>query len=123
MKKLINLLFVALVFTLSSCGPNAQEEAEKARQDSIMEQQRLDSIAVVEALEAEMLRIQDSIQQVAIIDSVKAAEKYKYNAKPKKVEKKVQSSDTRGKKKTSTFQSKIKAEKKVQETDTKAKKR
>jgi len=120
MKKFIYLLFVALVFTLSSCGPNAQEEAEKARQDSIMEQQRLDSIAEVEA---DMLRIQDSIQQAAIIDSVKAAEKAKYNAKPKKVEKKVQSSDTKGKKKSSSFQSKIKAEKKVQETDTKAKKR
>jgi len=103
MKKFIYLLFVALVFTLSACGPNAQEEAEKARQDSIMEQQRLDSIAEVEVLEAEMLRIQDSIQQAAIIDSVKAAEKYKYNTKAK-AEKKAKLRDPNAKKKSPAMQ-------------------
>lgn len=54
MKKV--LLFVALVATIgfSSCT-NKQAEAEKARQDSLAEVARLDSIAAVEKAKADSI--------------------------------------------------------------------
>ena len=55
MKKLSMILVVAGFATMVSCGPNAEQTAEIARLDSI---RHADSIALVEA---EMIRIQDSI--------------------------------------------------------------
>ncbi|MDO5664547.1 MAG: hypothetical protein Q4G63_04715 [Bacteroidia bacterium] len=71
MKKV--LLFVALVATIgfASCT-NKQAEAEKARQDSLKEVARLDSIAAVEKAKADSIA---AVAAVAAADSLaKAAE-------------------------------------------------
>ncbi|HCC85294.1 MAG: hypothetical protein XD92_1365 [Proteiniphilum acetatigenes] len=61
MKKVLLLIAVVATLGLGSCN-NAQVQAEKARQDSLAEVARLDSIAKAQA---------DSIQ--AVIEAAKAA--------------------------------------------------
>ena len=63
MKKLSMILVVAGFATMVSCGPNAEQMAEEARLDSI---RMADSIALVEA---EQIRIQDSIEFVMANDT------------------------------------------------------
>ena len=63
MKTLSMILVVAGLATMVSCGPNAEQIAEQARLDSI---RTADSIALVEA---EMVRIQDSIDAAMAADT------------------------------------------------------
>ena len=58
------ILVVAGFATMVSCGPNAEQMAEQARLDSI---RNADSIALVEA---EMFRIQDSIDAAMAADTI-----------------------------------------------------
>lgn len=64
MKILSQILVVAGLATLVACGPSAEQKAEQARLDSIRVS---DSIALVEA---EQMRIQDSIAQAAAMDTM-----------------------------------------------------
>ena len=64
MKTLAQILVVAGLATLVACGPSAEQIAEQARLDSI---RIADSIALVEA---EQMRIQDSINAAAIMDTI-----------------------------------------------------
>jgi uncharacterized protein YciI len=60
MKTLSQILVVAGLATLVACGPSAEQKAEQARLDSI---RVADSISLVEA---EQMRIQDSIAAAAM---------------------------------------------------------
>ncbi|HAH58654.1 MAG: hypothetical protein PHW35_11380 [Lentimicrobiaceae bacterium] len=60
MKTLSQILVVAGLATLVACGPSAEQKAEQARLDSI---RIADSISLVEA---EQMRIQDSIAAAAM---------------------------------------------------------
>ncbi|GAB1403287.1 hypothetical protein MASR1M74_04650 [Lentimicrobium sp.] len=60
MKTLSQILVVAGLATLVSCGPSAEQKAEQARLDSI---RIADSISLVEA---EQRRIEDSIAAAAM---------------------------------------------------------
>lgn len=60
MKTLSQILVVAGLATLVACGPSAEQKAEQARQDAI---RIADSISLVEA---EQMRIQDSIAAAAM---------------------------------------------------------
>lgn len=60
MKTLSQILVVAGLATLVACGPSAEQKAEEARLDSI---RVADSISLVEA---EQMRIQDSIAAAAM---------------------------------------------------------
>lgn len=63
MKTLSQILVIAGLATMVACGPNAEQLAEQARLDSI---RIADSIALVEA---EQVRIQDSINAAMIADT------------------------------------------------------
>lgn len=84
MKKSMITLLSAGLFLVAACGPSAEEKAAEAKRiqdsiDAVVEQARLDSIALAE----EAQRIQDSITNAlaeqARLDSIAAAEA----AKPK----------------------------------------
>lgn len=95
MKKSMITLLSAGLFLVAACGPSAEEKAAEAKRiqdsiDAVVEQARLDSIAVAE----EAQRIQDSITNAlaeqARLDSIAAAEatKTKGKNKPKATPKK-----------------------------------
>lgn len=69
MKKV--LLFVALVATigLASCT-NKQAEAEKARQDSLAEVARMDSIAAVEKAKADSIAAAIAAEADTLVQAV-----------------------------------------------------
>lgn len=78
MKKSLITLMSAALFLVAACGPSAEEKAAEAKRiqdsiDAVVEQARLDSIAVAE----EAQRIQDSITaavaEQARLDSIAAA--------------------------------------------------
>ena len=73
MKKLVQLLVVAGMFSFIACGPSASEKAEKAKQDSI---RQADSIAT---LRADSIRKADSVAAISSeslrkADSIKKAD-------------------------------------------------
>jgi len=67
MKTLAQILVVAGMATLVACGPSAEQKAEQARLDSI---RVADSIA---AVEAEAMRVQDSINAAMAADTTAPA--------------------------------------------------
>lgn len=73
MKILSQILVVAGLATLVACGPSAEQKAEQARLDSIRVS---DSIALVEA---EQMRIQDSIAAAAAMDTMMVEEEVPAN--------------------------------------------
>lgn len=91
MKKSIITLLSAGLFLVAACGPSAEEKAAEAKRiqdsiDAVVEQARLDSIALAE----EAQRIQDSITNAlaeqARLDSIANAQtksKPKSSSKPK----------------------------------------
>ena len=69
MKKLFAMFVVAGMVAFVACGPSAEENAEKARQDSIAQ---ADSVA---ALAVEQTRLADSTAQAAVVaDSLAKAD-------------------------------------------------
>lgn len=87
MKKLLSLLVVASFAIITSCGPSAEEKAaaEKAHQDSItavMEQMRMDSLAVVEQAQAEATAAAEKMAADSIA-AAEAAKAKKPASKPK----------------------------------------
>lgn len=66
MKTLSQILVVAGLATLVACGPSAEQKAEQARLDSI---RVADSVA---AVEAEAMRVQDSIKAAMAADTTAA---------------------------------------------------
>ncbi len=66
MRKLFTLLVISAMAVLAACGPSAEEIAAQEKLDALQEQVRLDSIAEVEAAEAEAHQAElDSIQAIA----------------------------------------------------------
>lgn len=73
MKTLSQILVVAGLATLVACGPSAEQKAEQARLDSL---RIADSISLVEA---EQMRIQDSIAAAAAMDTMMIEEEVPAN--------------------------------------------
>lgn len=71
MKKLLGILLVVGMFSFVACGPTAEEQAEKAKQDSI-------------ALADSLTKVQFIADSIAKIDSIATADSIAKAAKPVK---------------------------------------
>ncbi len=84
MKKVFSIVTVAaLTVAFVNCGPSKEELAakEQAKQDSIAQVAKADSMAKAEAEAAAAARVADSLRQVAVADSIAKASKGKKSKK------------------------------------------